>query len=87
MGRNNGAGNLRPTSEGKPMILEKLRDNPWRFQPGDDVYIAGHEQQPAKVTAAFCHGRLSWPHYLVVDHQGHEWTVPQQCLARLPVVP
>jgi hypothetical protein len=48
---------------------------------------AGHEQQPAKVTAAFCHGRLSWPHYLVVDHQGHEWTVPQQCLARLPIVP
>jgi hypothetical protein len=51
------------------VILEKLRDNPWRFAAGDVVYIAGHE------------------HYLVVDHQGHEWTVPQQCLARLPVVP
>jgi hypothetical protein len=67
------------------MILEKLRDNPWRFRPGDDVYIAGREQQPGKVTKAFGHGRLNWPHYLVVDHQGHEWTVPQQCLARSPV--
>ena len=69
------------------MILEKLRDNPWRFAAGDEVYIAGHEQLPAKVTAAFGHGRSNWPHYLVVDHQMHEWTVPQQCLARLPVVP
>ena len=69
------------------MILEILNANPWRFAAGDVVYIAGHEQLPAKVTLAFCHGRLSWPHYLVVDHQGHEWTVPQQCLARLPVMP
>ena len=67
------------------MILEKLRDNPWRFAVGDVVYIAGHEQIPAKVTAAFGHGRSSWPHYLVVDYQGHEWTVPQQCLARSPL--
>lgn len=69
------------------MILEKLRDNPWRFAAGDVVWIAGHEQEPAKVTEAFGHGRSSWPHYLVVDYQGHEWTVPQQCLTRLPVVP
>jgi hypothetical protein len=69
------------------MILEKLNANPWRFAAGDVIYIAGHQQCPAKVTEAFGYGRLSWPHYLVVDHQGHEWTVPQQCLARLPVVP
>ena len=69
------------------MILELLNANPWRFAVGDVVYIAGHEQEPAKVTAAFGHGRSSWPHYLVMDYQGHEWTVPQQCLARLPVVP
>ena len=67
------------------MILEKLRDNPWRFQPGDDVYIAGSEQRPAKVTKAFGHGRLSWPHYLVVDDQMQEWTVPQQCLSRVAI--
>ena len=69
------------------MILEKLRDNPWRFAVGDVVYIAGHEQIPAKVTAGFGHGGLSWPHYLVVDHQGQEWTLPQQCLARSPLLP
>lgn len=68
------------------MILEKLRDNPWRFKPGDVVYIAGHEQQPAKVTLAFTYGRLSWPHYCVFDHQGQEWTVPQQCLSSSPIV-
>jgi hypothetical protein len=32
---------------------EKLNDTPWQFEPGDVVYIAGHKQQPAKVTAAF----------------------------------
>jgi hypothetical protein len=50
------------------------------------VYIAGHTQQPAKVTAAFGHGRSNWPHYLVVDYEMHEWTVPQQLLSRSPVV-
>ena len=69
------------------MILELLNRKPWRFAVGDVVYIAGHEQIPAKVTAAFGHGRLSWPHYLVVDYQGDEWTLPQQCLARSMVVP
>ena len=69
------------------MILEILKAYPWRFAAGDDVYIAGHEQQPANAKR-FCHlGRLGWPHYLVVDHQMHEWTVPQQCLARLPILP
>jgi hypothetical protein len=69
------------------MIHELLNADPWRFAAGDEVYIAGHKQLPAKVTAAFGHGRSNWPHYLVVDHQMHEWTVPQQCLSRLPVVP
>ena len=69
------------------MIHELLNANPWRFAAGDEVYIAGREQQPAKVTAAFGHGRSNWPHYLVVDHRGHEWALPQQCLARSPLVP
>ena len=69
------------------MILELLNSNPWRFAVGDVVYIAGQAQEPAKVTEAFGYGRSGWPHYLVVDHQGHEWTLPQQCLARSPLVP
>lgn len=68
------------------MILEKLKDNPWRFAVGDDVYIAGWPQQSAKITAAFGHGRSGWPHYVVVDHQGVEWTIPQQCLSSVPIV-
>jgi hypothetical protein len=67
------------------MILELLKANPWRFAAGDVVYIVGHEQQPAKVTAAFGYGRLNWPHYLVVDYEGHEWTVSQQRLTRSPL--
>ena len=67
------------------MILEKLRDNPWRFAVGDVVWTAGHEQIPGTVTAAFGHGRLGWPHYLVVDYQGDEWKLPQQCLSRSPL--
>jgi hypothetical protein len=67
------------------MILELLNSNPWRFQPGDDVYIAGREQQQVKVTLAFGHGPMNWPHYLVVDDQMREWTVPQQCLSRAPI--
>ena len=34
------------------MIIEKLKDNPWRFVVGDYVYVAGWEQLPAKITAA-----------------------------------
>lgn len=69
------------------MILELLNSNPWRFAVGDVVYIAGQAQEPAKVTDAFGHGRLNWPHYLVADYQGDEWTLPQQCLARSMVAP
>jgi hypothetical protein len=68
------------------MILELLNSNPWQFERGDVVYIAGHKQQPAKVTLAFGHGQSNWPHYLVVDYEMQEWTVPQQLLARSPVV-
>jgi hypothetical protein len=65
---------------------EKLNDTPWQFEPGDVVYIAGHKQQPAKVTATIGCGRSGWPYYFVFDYQGHEWRVPQQCLSSSPVV-
>jgi hypothetical protein len=71
------------------MIIEKLNDNPWRFAVGDSVYVAGWRQtdengnpEPAKITAAFGAGLLGWPHYVVVDDQGTEWTLPQLMLSR-----
>lgn len=51
--------------------------SPWRFKVGNVVYVAGHPQQPARVTAAFGHGGFAWPHYLIVDAFGAEWRVCQ----------
>ena len=68
------------------MILELLNANPWRFAVGDDVFVANWPQEPVKVTAAFGHGRSSWPHYVVLDSQGVEWTLPQQCLSSKAIV-
>jgi hypothetical protein len=51
--------------------------NPWRFAPGDHVYIAGHPQEPAIITSRVRRSRANWPHYFVVDADGHEWLVPQ----------
>jgi hypothetical protein len=59
----------------------------WQFAVNDSVYVAGWEQQPVKITAAFGHGRSGWPHYVVVDHQGIEWTLPQLMLSRSVLAP
>lgn len=67
--------------------------NPWRFKPGDHVYICdpshspgiSHAQDPAIITAALGHGRSDWPHYFVVDSDGHEWRVPQIHLSSSPI--
>lgn len=53
-------------------LTATLQQNPWRFAPGDHVFVAGHPQQPAVVTAALGCGRAGWPHYFVVDDNGHE---------------
>jgi hypothetical protein len=28
----------------------------------------------------------NWPHYVVLDSQGTEWTLPQQCLSSKAIV-
>lgn len=66
-------------------LTAKKREEHWLFAAGDLVYIAGQEQQSAKVTAAISAGRCNWPHYLVVDHQGAEWLVAQVQLSKLPI--
>lgn len=68
------------------MALTATRtENPWRFAPGDCVFIAGHPQQPAVVTAALGCARAGWPHYFVVDFDGYEWRVPQIHLSSTPI--
>ena len=69
------------------MIIKKPASR-WRFAVGDDVFVAGWPQQTVKVTKTFGHGRSGWPHYSVVDWDGHEWVLPQQCLSRslIPVL-
>lgn len=59
--------------------------NPWRYSPGDHVYVHGHPQEPAVITAAAGRGRFSWPHYFLVDSDGHEWCVPQIHLSSSPI--
>jgi hypothetical protein len=68
-------------------LTATLTANPWRFATGDEVFIAGHPQFAAKVTAAFGHGRSDWPHYTVLDYEGTEWAVPQQMLSKSPILP
>jgi hypothetical protein len=68
-------------------LTATLTANPWRFSAGDEVFIASHPQLAAKVTASFGHGRSGWPHYVVIDHEGTEWTVPQQVLSKSPILP
>ena len=66
-------------------LTATLQQNPWRFAPGDRVFIAGHPQQPAVVTAALGQGRGGWPHYFVVDDNGYEWRVAQIQLSSAPI--
>jgi len=59
--------------------------NPWRFSPGDHVYIYGHPQEPAIITSAMGRGAAGWPHYYLVDSDGHEWCIPQIHLSSAPI--
>jgi hypothetical protein len=70
------------------MALTATRtENPWRFSPGDHVYIAGRPQEPAIITSALGRGAADWPHYYLVDADGHEWLVPQIHLSSSPILP
>jgi hypothetical protein len=67
--------------------------NPWRFSPGDHVYICSpshhqeifHPQEPAIITSRVQRSRANWPHYFAVDADGHEWLVPQIHLSSSPI--
>ena len=78
-----------------------LKSQPWRFMPGDEVYVRSKEwaptatgiitgqiqSQPCELTVGFRSrpGR-TFPAYFVVDSDGKEWQVPQVRLSKQPVV-
>jgi hypothetical protein len=78
-----------------------LKSQPWRFMPGDEVYVRSKEWAPTatgivtgqiqprscEVTTGLGTRRgRTFPAYFVVDSDGHEWQVPQVMLSRQPVV-
>lgn len=57
---------------------------PWRFAPGDLVYVRGWPMyETAKVTAWI--QNRAFPHYLVVDYVGIEWLIAQIDLSSKPI--
>jgi len=63
----------------------KRTATPWQFALCDHVYIRGRPQEPAILTGKVRRGRANWPHYFVVDSDGHEWLVPQIHLSASPI--
>lgn len=65
-----------------PLILSS---QPWRFMPGDQVYIRNQKQQPAIVLAQL-ETSYVWPHYMVQDFDRRVWRVSQLELSSKPIV-
>jgi hypothetical protein len=66
------------------MNTRLLNYKPWRFEPGDLVYVRQWPtEEAAKVTA--CLTGRAFPHYLVVDSVGIEWRVAQIELSSKPI--
>jgi hypothetical protein len=76
-----------------------LKTQPWRFMPGDEVYVRGWDPSATSMITGQIHPRTTtlelsygdrpgrtFPAYFVVDSDGHEWQVPQVMLSRQPVV-
>lgn len=68
------------------MNVDVLNSQPWRFEPGDDVYVRGWAVgDAAKVVGTIQPTRSGWPHYLVVDYVGIEWQIAQIDLSSKPI--
>lgn len=62
-----------------------LNHQPWRFEPGDYVYVRSWPQDERAVVLCQLAAH-SWPHYLVMDSVGIEWRVSQLELSSRPIV-
>lgn len=62
-----------------------LNYQPWRFEPGDHVYVRGWRQDETAVVLCQLDAH-SWPHYLVMDSEGIEWRISQLELSGKPII-
>lgn len=62
-----------------------LNHQPWRFDPGDHVYVRQWPQDESAVVLCQLDAH-SWPHYLVMDSVGIEWRISQLELSSQPII-
>ena len=62
-----------------------ILNNPWRFEPGDVVYVRRQAQLTGTVLD-YCFVESQWPHYLVrCNVTGAEWRISQLELSSKPI--
>lgn len=66
------------------MNVRLLNSQPWRFIPGDTVFVRGWAPDATGFVTDQCPGR-GFPHYLVVDANGAEWRISQLELSTRPI--
>jgi hypothetical protein len=80
---------MRNSNSGLISTLISIR-NPWRFSPGDTVYVRGWSQDypvTIEAPAEFSEGlrRVTVPHYHCRDHLGGTWLLSQLHLSGSPI--
>jgi hypothetical protein len=66
--------------------LRRLNAQPWRFDPGDTVYVRGWAAEKTALITDRAATEAHFPHYLVVDPNGKEWCIAQVELSSNPIV-
>jgi hypothetical protein len=69
------------------MMIRLLNAQPWRFKPGDSLYVRGWPENHTVKVVDWCPIEGCLPHYLVMDQLGAEWRLPQIHLSRRPLPP
>jgi hypothetical protein len=67
------------------MNLRLLNQQPWRFKPGDRVYVRGWH--PERVVTISHRAIAAMPTYFCYDELGSVWRIAQLELSRRPIFP
>jgi hypothetical protein len=67
------------------IAVKLLKRQPWRFNAGEQVYVQGWEAGTTGLVVEQLRDGLAFPHYLVVDPEGHEWDIAQLRLSSRPI--